>query len=70
MFITHTHVSEFMSAMWLISGTGIPHHVGSWATKFQISNTLFHQVITQRSRKRKNQLLEPCLNHRTLVTNM
>ena len=43
----------------------------SWhrATKFQISNALLHQVITQRSRKHKNQLPERCLNHWILVTN-
>ena len=44
-----------------------PHHLGVWATKFQISNNEF---ITKRSRKHKDQLLEPCINHQTLVTNM
>ena len=48
----------------------IPYRVSTWATKFQISNALFHQVITQRNRKHKNYLLESCLNHQTLVTNM
>ena len=71
MFITQArHASDVMCTTWLIFGTEIPHRVGAWATKFQISNALFHQVITQRSRKHKNQLPEPCLNHWTLVTNM
>ena len=70
MFITQEHESEVISAMWLIFGTEFPHCVGAWATKFQISNALLHQLITQRSRKRKHQLPEPCLIHRTLVTNM
>ena len=53
--------------MWLIFGTEIPHHLGTWATKFQISNTSFNEVITERSIKHKNQLSEPYINHRTLV---
>ena len=53
--------------MWLIFGTEIPHHLGAWATNFQISNASFNEVITERSIKRKNQLSEPCINHRTLV---
>ena len=53
--------------MWLIFGTEIPHHLGVWATKFQISNASFNEFITDRSIKHKNQLSEPCINHRTLV---
>ena len=68
-FITQAHASEVMSTMWLMFGTEIPHHVGTWATEFQISNVLFYQVITQRSTKCKNHLPEPCLNHWTFVTN-
>ena len=67
MFITQARVSEVISAMWLIFGTEIPHHLGAWATKFQISNASFNEFITERSIKHKNQLLEPCINHRTLV---
>ena len=53
--------------MWLIFGTYIPHHLGAWATKFRISNASFNEVMTERSIKDKNQLSEPCINHRTLV---
>ena len=53
--------------MWLIFGTEIPHHLGTWATKFQISNASFNELITERSIRHKNQLLEPCINHRTLI---
>ena len=67
--ITQAHASEVISAMWSVFGTEIPYHLGTWATKFQIYIALFRIVITKRSRKCKNQLLEPCLNHRTLVTN-
>ena len=53
--------------MWLIFDTEILHHFGVWATKFQISNASFSEFITERSIKHKNQLWEPCINHRTLI---
>ena len=59
-FITPAHISEVMSTTWLIFGPEIPQCVGAWASKIQIYNALFHQVISQRSRKCKNQL--HCLN--------
>ena len=67
MFITQAHASEVISAMWQIFGTEIPHHLGAWATKFQISNASFNEFITERSMKHKNQLSEPCINHWKLV---
>ena len=65
--VTYISASEVISAMWLIFGTEIPYHLGTWATKFQISNASFNEFITERSIKYKNWLLEPCINHRTLV---
>ena len=52
--------------MWLIFGIEIPHHLGAWATKFQISNASFNKFITEGSIKHKNQLSETCINHRIL----
>ena len=67
MFITQARASEVISTMWLIFGTEIPHHLGAWATKIQISNALFNKFITERTIKHKNQLSEPCINHWTLI---
>ena len=53
--------------MRLIFGTEISHHLAAWATKFQISNASFNELITGRSIKHKNQLSEPCINYRTLI---
>ena len=47
MFITQAHASVVLSALWLIFGTEIPHRLGTWATKFQISNASFHKFITK-----------------------
>ena len=70
MFIAQAHASEIISASYMAK-FWYRDSPTSWhrATKFQISNALLHKVITQRSRKHKNQLPEPCLNHWILVTN-
>ena len=49
MFITQAHVSEVISAMWLSFGTEIPHRLGTWAAKFQISNASFNEFITNKT---------------------
>ena len=67
MFITQAHASEVISVMWLIFVTEIAHWLGACATKFQISNASFNDFITERIIKHKNQLSEPCINHRTLI---
>ena len=52
--------------MWLIFGTKVPHHLGAWATKFQISNASFNELFTERNIKHKNQLSEACINRDSL----
>ena len=69
-FITQVHALEVISAMWQFFGTEISHCLGAWATTFQISITSFNEFITERSIKHNNnQLLQPCINHRTLANN-
>ena len=59
MFTTPAHVLGIISMMRLIFDTLILHFLDVLPTKIEVSTALFRQITTWRSRRCKNQLLEP-----------